>query len=435
MARRNSILVNRSLYQMGVITLLASIVWVAVGIYISINKGSTQEIDKSIITWKYKRKEYFNLMIKNIFDPEQKEFFAKAIKYDINKTPLCTAYWGNSEMIVYKEDFENYWLSQKSYLKEDKRKGIITGVIISFLFVFCVYYFVSKFTYSPEFYFKKGKSELFNNGDNKSALIHFSKAIELNPSYVDAYCNRALVKENLFDYNGAIQDYNIALNLNPADTEAFAGRAIAKYYLRDFNGVIDDFTKVISLKPSLNILCVSYNYIGLAKTDLKDYQGAIQAYNKAIELDSTFAKAYNNRALVKSKLDDSEGAIKDYDKAIKLDSLWAAVYCNRALEKNENEDYKGALTDFNKAIELDSSDAVNFAGRGLTKDNLKDYKGAIQDYDKAIQLDSTYTTAYSNRGSVKIELNQKNEACKDFKKALALGDKEANELIKKHCND
>ena len=392
------------------------------------------EIDKSIITWKYKRKEYFNLIIKNIFDPEQKEFFAKAINFDFNKTPLCTAHWGSSEMIIYKEDFENYWISQESYLKADKRKGIVTGIFISLLFILGIYYFYSKFSFSAEFYFKKGKTELYDKEDYKNALIHFSKAIELNPSYTDAYCNRALAKGNLKDYKGAIGDYDIAIELNPSDTEAYAGRAMIKYYSGDFQGVIDDCNKVIALNPS-EMLSVSFNYRGLAKANLSDYQGAIQDYNKAIELNPSFAKTYNNRGYIKGHLSDHEGAIQDYSKAIQLDTSWAEAYSNRGLEKNKTEDYKGALDDFNKAIKLDSSDAINFAARGLTKDYLKDYQGAINDYTKAIELDPTYATAYSNRGSVKIELNMKIEACKDFKKAVELGDEGANELIKTNCND
>ncbi|MDP1881068.1 MAG: DnaJ domain-containing protein, partial [Parachlamydiaceae bacterium] len=106
------------------------------------------EIDKSIITWKYKRKEYFNLVVKNIFDSDKKDFYAKAIKFDFNKTPLCIAHWGNSGMIIYKEDYESYWLSQASYSKIDKRKGIIAGVIILILLFFGFFYFHSKFSIS-----------------------------------------------------------------------------------------------------------------------------------------------------------------------------------------------------------------------------------------------------------------------------------------------
>ena len=63
-----------------------------------INKGQNiyylVEIDKSIITWKYKSKEYFSLIIKEIFNPEKKESFAQTRKHDFKKTPLFLVHIG-----------------------------------------------------------------------------------------------------------------------------------------------------------------------------------------------------------------------------------------------------------------------------------------------------------------------------------------------------
>ena len=392
------------------------------------------EIDKSIITWKYKRREYFNLIVKNIFDPEQKDLFSTAIKFDFNKTPLCTAHWGNSEMIIYKEDFENYWISHESYSKVDKRKGILTGIFIFLLLALGIYYFYSKFSFSAEFYFKKGKTEYVEKSDNKNALIHITKAIELNPKYTEAYFERGLIKFDLKDYNGSIQDLDKAIEIKPSDS-AFVFRAMVKYFSGDFKGVIDDCDKAIAFNSSKDILAGAYNFSGQAKTNLKDNDGALKDFSKAIELDPSFAKSYNNKAVLEGNLNDHESAIKDYNKAIELDTTWAEAYANRGLEKNYTEDYLGALEDFNKAIKLKPDDAITFAGRGFTKDNLKDYQGAIRDYDKAIELDPSYARAYLNRGSAKLEMNKNIEACSDFRKAATLGDEGANELIKKHCND
>lgn len=49
MARHNSVLVSRSLYQVGMITLVAAIMWVAVGVYLTLTKTVTVEVDKTII--------------------------------------------------------------------------------------------------------------------------------------------------------------------------------------------------------------------------------------------------------------------------------------------------------------------------------------------------------------------------------------------------
>ena len=61
-----------------------------------------------------------------------------------------------------------------------------------------------------------------------------------------------------------------------------------------------------------------YYNSGVDKADLEDYRGAIQDYNKAIELDPEYVSAYINRGFSKKKLGDNRGAIQDYDKAIEF---------------------------------------------------------------------------------------------------------------------
>ena len=50
MASRVNILVSRTFYQVGVITLFASLVWTVVGIYSVTSKESSIEIDADILT-------------------------------------------------------------------------------------------------------------------------------------------------------------------------------------------------------------------------------------------------------------------------------------------------------------------------------------------------------------------------------------------------
>lgn len=108
------------------------------------------EIDKSIITWKYKSKEYFTLIIKEIFNPEKKDSFAQTIKYDFKKTPLFLVHIGEKDMIIYHEDFQNHWLSERTYRKMDKKNGVITGIFIAVILLLGGYYFYQKFKIPEE---------------------------------------------------------------------------------------------------------------------------------------------------------------------------------------------------------------------------------------------------------------------------------------------
>jgi len=72
---------------------------------------------------------------------------------------------------------------------------------------------------------------------------------------------------------------------------------------------------------------------GKAKYKLKDYRGAIQDYNKAIELNPKYPEAYNNRGFAKVELKDYKAAIQDYTKAIELNPNYADAYNNRGIAK------------------------------------------------------------------------------------------------------
>ena len=66
----------------------------------------------------------------------------------------------------------------------------------------------------------------------------------------------------------------------------------------------------------------------IAKYDL-EIKGAIEDFNKAIEINPQYAEAFNNRGIVKYNLGDKQGAIKDYNKAIEINPQYADAFNNR----------------------------------------------------------------------------------------------------------
>ena len=69
------------------------------------------------------------------------------------------------------------------------------------------------------------------------------------------------------------------------------------------------------MKPDL---AEAYYNSGLAKSQLKDYQGAIVDYTKAIELMPEFAKAYYIRGATCLLIGQKTNAQSDFTRAIEL---------------------------------------------------------------------------------------------------------------------
>lgn len=69
----------------------------------------------------------------------------------------------------------------------------------------------------------------------------------------------------------------------------------------------------------------------------KDYDNAIFAYNKAIELNPQLAEAYNNRGIIYNSKGQYDLAIIDYNKVIELNPQNAKTYYIKALICNLSE--------------------------------------------------------------------------------------------------
>ena len=132
---------------------------------------------------------------------------------------------------------------------------------------------------------------------------------------------------------------------------------------------------------------VAANNEGFNYNNHGEYDKAIVAFNKAIELDPDFALAYNNRGWAYIELEQYEQGIADCTKAIELDPGLALAYSNRGWAYIVLGQYEQGIADCTKAIELDPGLALAYSNRGWAYIELEQYEQAIADYDKAIELD------------------------------------------------
>ncbi|MBM4432468.1 MAG: tetratricopeptide repeat protein [Chloroflexi bacterium] len=66
--------------------------------------------------------------------------------------------------------------------------------------------------------------ELLDEGEYDEAIDEFTKAIELDPAYADAYSNRGWAYAITEQYDRAIADYNRAIELDPQNASVYVYR-------------------------------------------------------------------------------------------------------------------------------------------------------------------------------------------------------------------
>src|SRR3989338_8803906 len=86
-------------------------------------------------------------------------------------------------------------------------------------------------------------------GDNQAAIENFSKAIELDPQFAEAYYNRGLSygSSQIGKADSALLDINKAIFLNDNNGSYYFGRAIIEMDLGDFEKCRQDIDKAQQL--------------------------------------------------------------------------------------------------------------------------------------------------------------------------------------------
>jgi tetratricopeptide (TPR) repeat protein len=204
-----------------------------------------------------------------------------------------------------------------------------------------------------------------------------------------------------------------------------------KFLHNDYRGALQDFNKAIELQP--NNTAVLHTR-GLVKYMLKDYMGAIQDYNEALAFNPNSVIEYCPRGNAKMRLGDYLGAYQDYNKSIDVIPIFSEAYFRRALVKDTLKDYEGAQVDYDKFREVSSEDITTFFHMGRDQYYYsKDRLVAIHYFDFAIDMNPRDDSSYYYRGNSKFNLGNKSGACSDWKKAGELGITKADDLIKQYC--
>ncbi|MEN6321237.1 MAG: tetratricopeptide repeat protein [Syntrophaceae bacterium] len=183
----------------------------------------------------------------------------------------------------------------------------------------------------------------YHAGNKRGAIAEFSKAIELNPKYAEAYNGRGTLYNQLGKYDQAIDDFDKAMEINPKYAEAYNNQGCSH--------------STLEMNPK--IASCYYNR-GIAYGKRGNYNQAVKDYSRAIELNPKFTEAYTNRGIANDNLSDYNQAIKDYSRAIEINPKNATPYYNRGIAYHRLGNRTQAIEDYKIAARLGSKEAQDY---------------------------------------------------------------------------
>jgi tetratricopeptide (TPR) repeat protein len=215
------------------------------------------------------------------------------------------------------------------------------------------------------------------SNEPENALYAYEKAIEQNQNFAPAYLGRARALSSIDPEFDLEKDLSIAIGLDP-NLEAAHLDLIAFYLsIGDYDQASNLLDSVDEITPDSPLI---HAYRSQVLMNSGDYEGAIEAAEKAYELDQTILDIYKILGELNVYSGNAEQAshfMEIYLRYIKDDPYTWAIY-GQALF-NEGERLDQAMQAFNLALELDENSLTALLFRGYAYLELGEGQLAVND--------------------------------------------------------
>ena len=245
------------------------------------------------------------------------------------------------------------------------------------------------------------------NGKYDWAIRNYNWALQHDPNYVAAYCERGIAYAAKGEHDRAIQDYDQALQHDPNYVAAYCERGIAYAAKGEHDRAIQDYDQALQHDPNY---VAAYCERGIAYAAKGEHDRAIQDYDQALQHDPNYVAAYCERGVAYAAKGEHDRAIQDYDQALQHDPSYVAAYCERGIAYAAKGNYDRAIQDYNRALRRAPSFAAAYCNRGLSYKRKGEYDRAKSDLIKALELGYDRATVEALLAELRQERERREQA-------------------------
>jgi tetratricopeptide (TPR) repeat protein len=223
--------------------------------------------------------------------------------------------------------------------------------------------------------------------------------------------------------------------LNAGFTHIEAGHfADAKYI---FDELIEFYRPFLNKTNEFLSFCSqAYCGLGIALRELKSYKEAFMAFQEALRLAPSYARAWCEQGVTfredttsqRTFQEDMDDAFHCFKKAIKLQSNFALAYFEQGVTLRQIGQLPSALNSFDSAIHFNPDFAPSYLEKGIVLRRLNKQQEAIVTFQEALQRKPDYPEAYYQQGitlhdrnsTASVHSEQLDKALQMFESAIVL---------------
>jgi tetratricopeptide (TPR) repeat protein len=234
-------------------------------------------------------------------------------------------------------------------------------------------------------------------------LESYGRAVALNPDFIDALVNRAMLLGGLGRLDEALADCDRAVRLAPGHPMMLLARGNVLMGMERPGEAAECFEAALRLAPGEGELWALH---GEALAGAARHEAAVDSLQRAMSLGAEGAKLRLNLGGALWALGRAEEALVEYDRAIALEPGLAQAWANRGATLRLLDRHAEALESLSQAIALDPAAAAHAFNRGIVLMDLCRHEEASADFEAAIALQPDFRVARLSGGHAHLALGR-----------------------------
>jgi tetratricopeptide (TPR) repeat protein len=222
-------------------------------------------------------------------------------------------------------------------------------------------------------------------GDSDAALADANAAVELSPKSAGIVFTRAEINFAQKKYPQALLDYSKTIELQPDFSDAFRGKILSMFLSGKDKEASELVESSIKSRPDVSL---NYYLRGLLLSLKQKYAKSLDDFDKAIALEpgDNAANCYMNRGIAFLGVEEFDNAKNDLDKSIGIDTSNVVAYLSRGRANYNLKNYEEAVSDFNHVITANPTNDAAWYNLGMTYFRIENKSMACQSFHKSCSM-------------------------------------------------
>eukprot|EP00088_Acartia_fossae_P053946 TRINITY_DN6163_c0_g1_i5.p1 TRINITY_DN6163_c0_g1~~TRINITY_DN6163_c0_g1_i5.p1 ORF type:complete len:327 (+),score=110.15 TRINITY_DN6163_c0_g1_i5:48-1028(+) len=218
------------------------------------------------------------------------------------------------------------------------------------------------------------------------------------------------------DFDTAITHYKKAIELDPTNLIFHTNLAAVYFEMKNLDECIKECSTAVEVgreqRADFKLIAKAYNRMGSAHRKKGELEAAKTAYEKALTEHRTPEYRQN--------LSEVESAIKKAAEEAYINPELAEQEKQKGNECFKKGEFADAVKYYSEAIKRNPADAKIYSNRAACYTKLTAFDLALKDCDKSIELDPSFVKAYLRKGNVLKAMGQTQKAMDVYEKAMEI---------------